>query len=590
MAKVLNLGKVVGSNGKDATINGQNTITLDGSNGITIMTESDGVVTVDGNGIKTELTTHTYNTDIHVTAEEKAAWNGKAELSDIPTTLPANGGNADTLDGLHASDFMQNLGCLTTGSLLDYVLTMTVSGSLFITGDVTDTPVSGLFYGVDVIRHRAGDYVITATRFNGGGVWTNRYNSDAKKWYGWANVADGGDADTVDGKHASEFMQFLGDIRTGSLLDYISSLDKSGFLYCGGANCTDMPVDGTYFIVEVHYYATVKEVKATSFSTGAVYTNRYSGSRWLGWHGVADGGNADTVDGLHANEIASNPNLLDNPDFKINQRELTSYSYTTNGFTVDRWKINNNSKLTVNDGFVTFENTTEKAVATLFQIVENPAAFSGKTVTLSFDYDLKSEGASITIQALVNGSWTTPVSFTSTGRNVQSNVIALPENLTELRLALVIHSTDSAPLAIVDVYGAKLELGSLATPFTPPNPATELAKCQRYFNSLFVDNGIPVQFIGSGIAPNDSMATILVNLPTVMRSSTPTVSLTGTLYLSGGNHTAENSIAVQGISGSYLDRNVLQLNLTSNATLDRTVAYLLSRRDTNTALTVSAEL
>lgn len=30
MAKVLNLGKVVGSNGKDATINGQNAITLDG--------------------------------------------------------------------------------------------------------------------------------------------------------------------------------------------------------------------------------------------------------------------------------------------------------------------------------------------------------------------------------------------------------------------------------------------------------------------------------------------------------------------------------------------------------------------------------
>lgn len=34
-----------------------------------------------------------------------AALNSKANLSDIPTTLPANGGNADTVDGKHASDF-----------------------------------------------------------------------------------------------------------------------------------------------------------------------------------------------------------------------------------------------------------------------------------------------------------------------------------------------------------------------------------------------------------------------------------------------------------------------------------------------------
>ena len=31
-----------------------------------------------------------------------AALNSKANLSDIPTTLPANGGNADTVNGMHA--------------------------------------------------------------------------------------------------------------------------------------------------------------------------------------------------------------------------------------------------------------------------------------------------------------------------------------------------------------------------------------------------------------------------------------------------------------------------------------------------------
>lgn len=160
-------------------------------------------------------------------------------LADLDTgafTFPANGGNADTVDGKHAADFMQNLGYLTTGSLLDYVLTLTSSGSFFIGSNVTDTPISGLFYGVDVIRHAGGDYVITATRFNSGGVWTNRYNAGAKKWYGWANVADGGNADTVDGKHASDFT--LSYIRNNKpLVTSILTLEKT-------ARLKWLPVDG----------------------------------------------------------------------------------------------------------------------------------------------------------------------------------------------------------------------------------------------------------------------------------------------------------------------------------------------------------
>lgn len=51
-----------------------------------------------------DISKHASDSEIHVTTVEKASWNGKAELTDIPTTLPANGGNADTVDGLHASD------------------------------------------------------------------------------------------------------------------------------------------------------------------------------------------------------------------------------------------------------------------------------------------------------------------------------------------------------------------------------------------------------------------------------------------------------------------------------------------------------
>lgn len=60
---------------------------------------------------------HSQNGDVHVTAAQKNAWDSKApgnhthEYSKIsgaptiPTALPANGGNADTVDGKHAAEF-----------------------------------------------------------------------------------------------------------------------------------------------------------------------------------------------------------------------------------------------------------------------------------------------------------------------------------------------------------------------------------------------------------------------------------------------------------------------------------------------------
>lgn len=48
---------------------------------------------------------HARNADIHVTADEKASWNGKADKSDIPDKLPVDGGNADTLANHSITDF-----------------------------------------------------------------------------------------------------------------------------------------------------------------------------------------------------------------------------------------------------------------------------------------------------------------------------------------------------------------------------------------------------------------------------------------------------------------------------------------------------
>ena len=62
---------------------------------------------------------------------------------------------------------------------------------------------------------------------------------------------------------------------------------------------------------------------------------------------------------------------------------------------------------------------------------------------------------------------------------------------------------------------AKLELGSIATPFVPPDPATELAKCQRYYQRYYA-NEMPYAF-----RVRDSYYVIHMNIP-IMRA-TPAV-------------------------------------------------------------------
>ena len=230
-------------------------------------------------------------------------------------TFPANGGNADTVDNKHASEFMQNLGTLTTGSLLDYVLTMTKSGYLLVNGNVTDTPVPGKQFFVDVRRHNDGDYAITATRFNAGGVYTNRYNAGMAKWYGWANVADGGNADTVDNKHASDFSQIINLGNTSTDTKTATGIQGKTTTY----RCTywtDYPVelkDGQGMIIAVNYKGSgttgtnniwCRQIYITPHNS-KIY-QRFINETTVGeWTNIADGGNAASVGAYTEAKIAA---------------------------------------------------------------------------------------------------------------------------------------------------------------------------------------------------------------------------------------------------------------------------------------------
>lgn len=153
----------------------------------------------------------------------------------------------------------------------------------------------------------------------------------------------------------------------------------------------------------------------------------------------------------------SNPNLLINPDFKINQRGATSYEQQ--GYSVDRWKIFNVTVTPNDNGGITVKNDKYSDTGTFVQILEN--ATEGDS-TLS--------------------CYVTSVSGTVTMVADDNSQVILKQGLN------VVHTSSSTKNftiflnlgTSITLKWVKLEQGTVATPFIAPNPAEELTKCYRF--------------------------------------------------------------------------------------------------------------
>ncbi len=195
----------------------------------------------------------------------------------------------------------------------------------------------------------------------------------------------------------------------------------------------------------------------------------------------AHAGNADihvTADEKAYWNTLSGKNELDNPDFRVNQRGQAEY---TSGYTVDRWYSPGKCSAAPISGGVKLTSTVTASSTThaFWQNFEFPLP-PGK-------YTLSLKAADVT------GVWAARIrTVTAAGDYVDSYyTLALREGVNKVSVDL----PDGEYISAVSIgfnkgteagnslklAWAKLESGSLATPFVPPDPATELAKCQRYY-------------------------------------------------------------------------------------------------------------
>lgn len=198
----------------------------------------------------------------------------------------------------------------------------------------------------------------------------------------------------------------------------------------------------------------------------------------------------------------SNPNLLINGDFSINQRGQEEYGNTSR-YTVDRWQLSTrtNANISFNASTKTLSNTGTISGYFIQRIEPNDVAkIWGKTWTFS---------------AKVNGNiysktFTAPDTAPTSSQGIAPTLVCV-QNICDVRLFYYANSgilgfTFDIWQGSVTIEYAKLELGSVATPFSPRPYAEELLLCQRYYqvrsNSYTIqpnaiDRSIPMRVDGT---------------------------------------------------------------------------------------------
>lgn len=256
----------------------------------------------------------------------------------------------------------------------------------------------------------------------------------------------------------------------------------------------------------------------------------------------------------------SNPNLLINGDFRVNQRGFTTDN-STNKYTVDRWyksygpamKIELNTDKTITATYLTSGSGTASA---LQQTIEDVEVLKGKSVT-----------ASVNVSSLTGSSWALVVSsrdgssqlqYTQTNITSTGLVTATLNNISSstvyLRFAIVIYRPNASVNDSITFNECKLEVGEIATPFSPRPYAEELALCQRYYQTALYEMSL--------FAQSTTAAYGHINLPVTLRTTPTVVFPTG--YIHGNNSYLGNPSNI-GVTGTIKD-NCVRFYVNNNYT------------------------
>lgn len=196
----------------------------------------------------------------------------------------------------------------------------------------------------------------------------------------------------------------------------------------------------------------------------------------------AHAGNADihvTADEKAYWNTLSGKNELDNPDFRVNQRGQNEYS---TGYTVDRWYISTDkckAAPETNGIRLTATATLTSNTHAFWQNNEFPLAPGKYTLSLNV-LEVSGVWAARIRTVTAAGDYVDSYYTPRLQAGINSVTVDLSDSEYISAVSIGLNKGTKAGNSLKLAW-AKLEGGSLATPFVPPDYAAELAKCQRFY-------------------------------------------------------------------------------------------------------------
>jgi hypothetical protein len=261
---------------------------------------------------------------------------------------------------------------------------------------------------------------------------------------------------------------------------------------------------------------------------------------------------------------AGRRNLIINGDMQVSQRgDFTTdgtQSFSTNDYTVDRWKLNNGQAGTdffqhisasqPDDlyGSKSIKMTVKATTATyrrLSQPIEDYEQFvAGRLMTVSFYYKAQNSSGNLRVGTWINNLYQEIAELPSTDVWVRKEITFSVNNTATSSYSPDINfgfnTNVGASVAgvvgdFIEITGVQLELGKVATPFEHRSYGEELAACQRYFERISSE-GNSRSLFAAGYNESTSTARWILNYE--KKRSAPTINDGGGVENFGILHTS----------------------------------------------------
>lgn len=222
---------------------------------------------------------------------------------------------------------------------------------------------------------------------------------------------------------------------------------------------------GDYYLIVAtsNYYFQVLYM-TTPRLPGITYVGRFWDNVFRGWETITDA------------FMVSNPNLLLNSNFRINQRD--SLEYVGSKYTVDRWHSSTFGKLQVNrnTGVCTYSANGGNAFFEQYLIKSeytNNLKDVDMAATLILDPNTHPEGKLVCYATYRGAYGLITKAFLPNGAGIR-----IYDNDVNGRFTYQVYVPNGTSISFL---AAKLEIGKVATAYSPPNPEEELLRCQYYY-------------------------------------------------------------------------------------------------------------